>query len=172
MSERRLRTGSSNSNSGSARSPQTQSVQSTAVLSPPGGRPLLYRPHSLSPFIIITRPVGCSCCRDDRILEFVRLAALRTCRYYEWYIHSVIVASSALTLLVGRQAGHPACKTERWGAGVVICLERGADLHMAQPMPLPLQLTVSCFHKLQIGFTFLVPAYPRCPEKEAAKRVY
>jgi len=39
---------------------------------------------------------------------------------------------------------------------VVICLERGADLHMAQLMPLP--LTVSCFSKIQIGFTFLVPA--------------
>ena len=39
-------------------------------------------------------------------------------------------AFSALTLLVGRQEGHPACKkTERCGAGVVICLERGADLH-------------------------------------------
>jgi len=25
-----------------------------------------------------------------------------------------------------------------WGAGVVICLERGADLHVAQLMPLPL----------------------------------
>ena len=36
-------------------------------------------------------------------------------------------------LLVGRQEGHPVCKkTEWWGAGVVICLERGADLHMAQ----------------------------------------
>jgi len=46
-----------------------------------------------------------------------------------------------LTLLVGRQEGHPACKkTEWWGAGVVICLERGADLHMAQLMPLPLSL--------------------------------
>ena len=46
---------------------------------------------------------------------------------------------SALTLLVGRQEGHPACKKlgEWWGAGVVICLERGADLHMAQRMPLP-----------------------------------
>ena len=41
---------------------------------------------------------------------------------------------------------------------MVICLERSADLHMAQPMPLP--LTVSCFSKIQIGFTFLVPAYP------------
>ena len=56
-------------------------------------------------------------------------------------------AFSALTLLVGRQEGHPACKkTERWGAGMVICLERGADLHMAQLMPLP--LTVSCLSKM------------------------
>ena len=64
---------------------------------------------------------------------------------------------SALTLLVGRQEGHPACKkTEWWGAGMVICLERSADLHTAQLMPLP--LTISCFSKIQIGFTFLVPA--------------
>ena len=41
---------------------------------------------------------------------------------------------------------------------MVICLERGANLHMVQLMPLP--LTVSCFSKIQIGFTFLVPAYP------------
>jgi len=39
--------------------------------------------------------------------------------------------------------------TEWWGAGVVICLGRGADLHMAQLVPLP--LTVSCFSKIQIG---------------------
>jgi len=65
---------------------------------------------------------------------------------------------SALTLLVGRQEGHPACKkTEWWGAGVVICLEQGADLHMAQLMPL--SLTVCCFTKIQIVFTFLVPAH-------------
>ena len=44
---------------------------------------------------------------------------------------------------------------------MVICLERGADLHMAQLMPL--SLTVSCFIKIQIGFTFLVPAYPGSP---------
>ena len=54
---------------------------------------------------------------------------------------------------------HPACKkTEWWVSGVVICLERSADLHMAQLMPLP--LTVSCFSKIQIGFAFLVPAHP------------
>jgi len=38
-------------------------------------------------------------------------------------------AFSDLTLLVGGQERHPACKkTEWWDAGVVICLERGADL--------------------------------------------
>ena len=52
---------------------------------------------------------------------------------------------------------------------MVICLERGADLHTAQLMPLP--LTVSCFSKIQIGFTFLVPAHPRSPGKMAVKRV-
>ena len=41
---------------------------------------------------------------------------------------------------------------------MVICLERGADLHMSQRMPLP--LTVSCFSKIQTGFSFLVPAHP------------
>ena len=79
-------------------------------------------------------------------------------------------AFSALTLLVGRQEGHPACKKlERWGVGVVICLERGADLHMAQLKPLP--LTVSCFSKIQIGFTFLVPANLGSAGKRAVKRV-
>jgi len=50
-----------------------------------------------------------------------------------------------------------------WGAGVAICLERGADLHTAQLMPLP--LTVSCFSKIQIGFAFLVPTHPGSPGK-------
>jgi len=52
--------------------------------------------------------------------------------------------------LIGRQEGHPACKTLSGGAGVVICLEQGADLHMAQLMPL--SLTVSCSSKIQMGF--------------------
>jgi len=59
-------------------------------------------------------------------------------------------AFSALMLLVGRQEGHPACKKLEWlGPGMVICLERSADLHTTQLMPLP--LTVSCFSKIQIG---------------------
>jgi len=52
---------------------------------------------------------------------------------------------------------------------VVIGLEQGADLHMAQLIPLP--LAVSCYSKIQIGFAFLVPAYPGSPGKRAVKRV-
>jgi len=54
---------------------------------------------------------------------------------------------------------------------VVICLQRGADLHTAQLMPLP--LTVSCFSKIQIGITitFLVPAHLGRPGQRAIKWV-
>ena len=52
---------------------------------------------------------------------------------------------------------------------MVICLEQGADLHMARLMPL--SLTFSCFSKIQIGFTFLVLAYPGSPGKRAVKRL-
>jgi len=78
-------------------------------------------------------------------------------------------AFSVLTLLVEWQEGHPACKkTKWWGASVVICLERGADLHMAQLMPLP--ITVSFFSKIQTGFTFLVPAHLGSPRKGPLNR--
>jgi len=79
-------------------------------------------------------------------------------------------AFSALTLLVGRQEGHPACK--KWVVGCwrgYLSGARCADLHTAQPMPLP--LTVSCFSKIQIGFTFLVPAHPGSPGQRVVKRV-
>ena len=52
---------------------------------------------------------------------------------------------------------------------MVICPERGADLHMAQLMPLP--LSVSCSSKIQVGFTFLVPADLGSPGQRAVKRV-
>ena len=55
------------------------------------------------------------------------------------------------------------------GVLVPLSVWRGADLHMAQLMPLP--LTVSCFSKIQIGFTFLVLADPCSPGKRAVKRV-
>ena len=53
-----------------------------------------------------------------------------------------------------------------WSSGL-FCLERGADLHIAQLMPLP--LTVSCFSKIQVGFTFLVPAHRGSPGQKAVK---
>ena len=52
---------------------------------------------------------------------------------------------------------------------MVILLEQGANVHMAQLMPLP--LTISCFSKIQIGFTFLVPAHAGSPGQRAVKRV-
>jgi len=66
--------------------------------------------------------------------------------------------------LCGRKGIRPV-KKQWWGAGVVICLEQGADLRMALP------LTVSCFCKIQIGFTLLVPAHVGSPGKRAVKRV-
>jgi len=71
-------------------------------------------------------------------------------------------AFSALTLLVGRQEGHSACKkTEWWGAVMIICLERGADLHLAQLMPLPLTV----FSKIHIGLPFWYRVTWVVPEK-------
>jgi len=56
-----------------------------------------------------------------------------------------LFAFSVLTLLVGRQEGHPAVKNLWW----VVCLERDADLHVAQ----------------------LMPAHPDRPGKRAIKRL-
>ena len=82
-------------------------------------------------------------------------------------IHKCLQCCDAVGWAAGRASGLQ--KTEWWDAGVVISLERGADLHMAQLMLLP--LTVSCFSKIQVGFTFLVPAHIGCPRKRAVKRV-
>jgi len=65
----------------------------------------------------------------------------------------IIFAFSALTLLVGRREGHPACKNRVVGCWCgYICLERGANLHIAQRIPLP--LAVSCFSKIQMVLPF------------------
>ena len=69
---------------------------------------------------------------------------------------------------LGCRKGIQPVKNEWWGAGMVICLERGADLHVAQRVPLP--LTVSCSSKIQIGFTFLVPADPGSPRQRLLNR--
>jgi len=74
-------------------------------------------------------------------------------------------------MLVRWQEGHAACKKLSGGVLVIICLERGADLHMAQLMSL--SLTVSCFSKIQTGFTFLVLLTRVIPDKvhRAVKRM-
>ena len=80
------------------------------------------------------------------------------------------IALGALTLLVGRQEGHPACKKQ--SGEVLVCLSVWSEVQtciMAQLVPLP--RTASCFSKLQIGFTFLVPAHVGSPGKRAVKRV-
>jgi len=69
--------------------------------------------------------------------------------------------------VAGRNQQEPACKKQ--SGEVLACLEQGADFHMAQLMPLP--LTVSCFSKIQIGLTFLVPAHLGSPEKGPLTRV-
>jgi len=61
-----------------------------------------------------------------------------------------------LTLLVGFQEEHSPCKT--LSDEVLAWLSVWSDLHVVQLMPLP--PIISCFLKIQIGLTFLVPAYP------------
>ena len=76
-------------------------------------------------------------------------------------------------LLVGRQEGHPAYKKL---TGVVLAYSylSGARCRLAllpaQLMPLP--LAVSCFSKIQMGFTFLVPAHLGSPGQRAVKHLF
>ena len=127
------------------------------------------------------------CCNDRTICEQFMSLIVRTCIhcklswqlfYVCWqfsffhieyfyllsYVSFCLQCFNAVGWVAGRASG-----LVGWGPGKVICLERDAHLHMAQPMPLP--LTVSCFSKIQIGFTFLVRAHPGSPGQRAVKRV-
>jgi len=84
-----------------------------------------------------------------------------------WDLYTFVVTSVLWRRWLGGRKGIWPVKTEWWDAGVVICVERDADLHMAQLMLLP--LTVTCFSKIQIGLTFLVPAHPGSPRQRAVK---
>jgi len=103
--------------------------------------------------------------------KICELPSTVTC-YFDLSVNTLTTTNMPSVLwhcwLGGRKGIWPV-KTEWWGVGTVICLERGADLHMAQLMPLP--LIVSCFSKIQIGFAFLVPANPGSPGHRAVKRV-
>jgi len=86
---------------------------------------------------------------------------------YELTFHAL----SALKLLVGRQEGHPACK--KVSGGVLAWLSVWSEvqtckiLHILADLP----LTVSCFCKIQIGFTFLIPTHPGSHGPWAVKQV-
>ena len=70
------------------------------------------------------------CCQfsDIHISQGSVATYLRCGGMFKYECIANLVAFSAVTPLVGRQEGHPACKkTERWGAGMVICLQLGAD---------------------------------------------
>jgi len=73
----------------------------------------------------------------------------------------LIGAFSALTLLVGQQEGHPACKKQ--SGGVLAWLSVWSEVQIC------IWPTVSYSSKIRIGFTFLVTTYPGCPGKEAIK---
>jgi len=114
-----------------------------------------------------------------RLLARLSYLRILTVCWYSWSLCMVYGRYCAFThpvwpsvlwrcWLHGRKGIRPV-KTEWWGTGEVICLEWGADLHMVQLMPMP--LTVSCLSKIQIDFTFLVPAHPGSPGKRAVKRV-
>ena len=81
------------------------------------------------------------------------------------------LAFSALTLLVGRQEGHPACK--KLSGGVLAWLSVWTKVQTCiRPSGFHCHaLAVSCFIKIDIGFTFLVPAHPGSPGQRAVKRV-
>ena len=90
------------------------------------------------------------------LLQFLTLMLLFCDLDVYLYLSLVLsFAFSALMLLVGQQEGHPACKKTEWSdASVVICLGRGADLHMAQQMPLPLTVSCSCKSRLVLPFWY------------------
>ena len=90
-------------------------------------------------------------------LKFRKISVIRS-------ITGTFLPSELWRCWLGGGKGIRPVKTEWWGAGVVICLDRGADLHTVQLMPVP--LTVSCSSKIQIGFS-LVPAHPGSPGQRA-----
>ena len=84
-----------------------------------------------------------------------------------WFLFS---AFSALTLSVGRQEGHPACK--KLSGGKLAWLSVWSEVQIFREAQLmPLLLTVSCFSEIQTGFAFLVPAQSGSPGQRAVKRV-
>ena len=91
--------------------------------------------------------------------------------YVFFFVFAYSLVFSALMQSVGRQEGHQVCK--KLSGGVLAWFSVWSEM---QTCIWPSychchSLTVSCFSKIQIGFTFLVPAHPGSPGKRAVKRV-
>jgi len=80
-----------------------------------------------------------------------------------FFMPSVLFAFSALTLLVGRQEDHLACKKLSGGVLAWLSVWSEVQMHIAQLMPLP--LTVSCFSKIQIDLPFWYRLTQVVPDK-------
>ena len=87
------------------------------------------------------------------------------CAFDVFYTCCVSSAFSALTVLVGYQEEHVACK--KLSAMMLVSLYVWSEVEMlciwsswchCHPI-------ISCFIKIEIALTFLVPSYPGCPEK-------
>ena len=82
----------------------------------------------------------------------------------------LLIAFSALTLLVGWQEGHPACKKLSGGVLAWLSVWSKARCRLAYGPADATATHISCFSKIQNGFTFLVPAHLGSPRKRAVKR--
>jgi len=80
-----------------------------------------------------------------------------------------LYSCSASTLLVGQQEEHPACKKLR--GGVLACLSVWSKVQTCtRPSGFHCH-SLSCFSKIQTGFTSLLPAHPYSPGQRAIKRL-
>ena len=102
-------------------------------------------------------------CAHFVFCQLVYLLQLSAAGFLKTFVDLQCLPSVLWRCWLGSRKGIRPVKNEWLGAGMVICLERDADSYVAQLMPLP--LTVSCFSKIQIGFTFLVPAHLGSPGK-------
>jgi len=78
---------------------------------------------------------------------------------------------SALTLLVGRQKGHPACKKLTGGLLAWLSVWYEVQTCIWPSWCHYHSLSLASVKSIQIGFAFLVPAHPGSPGKRAVKRM-
>jgi len=93
---------------------------------------------------------GCpSCCPTNSVTALKAvIGKIKVLHIMHMLLPSVLLHSVLWCYWLGDRKGIQPVKTEWWDAGMVMCLSQGADLHMAQLMPLP--LTISCSSKSRL----------------------